>query len=67
MRLRDIRRAKGLSVHEVARMANLGSSVLVDIESGILDPPQAVIDDLARALDCTQEEISESIPNPRRG
>ena len=64
MTLRERRMRMDMSLGELARKCNLGTSVMSRIEHGKEVPPDAVIADIAVALECTTEEVKAAIPNP---
>ncbi len=64
--LREIRRDKGLTVHELARQCKIGSNTMIGIESGIIDAHETIIWEIARVLDISPEDVASSLPNPRR-
>lgn len=64
MTIRERRMRADLSLGELARKCNLGTSVMSSIESGRLIPHDTVIADIATALGCTPEEIRSAIPDP---
>ena len=50
--IKSARKAKGLSTHQAAALADINQSTLVRIESGVhATPTQAALDGLARVLD----------------
>ena len=63
MTLTEMRRSKDMSLGEMARACNLGTAVMSRIERGLIRPPDAVIQDIARVLSCTSEEVSSAIPS----
>lgn len=64
MTLRERRMRLDMSLGELARKCNLGTSVMSSIERGRLIPPDAVIADIAATLECTPDEIKSAIPDP---
>lgn len=63
MTIRERRMRLDMSIVELARKCNFGTSVMSRIERGLEDPPAAVIADIARVLECTPDEIKASIPS----
>lgn len=63
MTIRERRMRLDMSLGELARKCNLGTSVMSGIERGREEPPDAVIADIARVLECTPEEIRSAIPS----
>lgn len=64
MTIKERRTRKDLSLGELARKCNLGTAVMSSIERGRVMPPDAVIADIATALECAPEEIRSAIPDP---
>lgn len=62
MTLTERRREKDLSLRELARKVNLTNIVMSRIERGLEDPPEAVVLDLATALECTPEQVRAGLP-----
>ena len=62
MTLTERRREKNLSLGELARKVNLGAAVVSRIERGQEDPPDAVVSDIATALDWTPNLVRAGLP-----
>ena len=57
-RLRELRKASGMSQREVAQKARINFTYLSKIESGAMPPPsRTVIEDLAKILDADKDEL----------
>lgn len=56
--LRKLRDERFLSACELARMADLSTSTVVEIERGEVEPQRRTVRKLARALDVDPRELS---------
>jgi transcriptional regulator with XRE-family HTH domain len=71
-RLKELRKAAGLSQMELARVSGLSLSIITQLEQGRADDPKlSTLKALARALGCTLDDLGqnggeETPPPPRR-
>ena len=66
MTLSERRRARDMSLGELARKVNLGSAVMSRIERGRETPPDAIWNDIAKALECSIEDAKAGVPTPEQ-
>lgn len=57
MNLREIRKKKGMTQGELARRVSVNTQTICNYEKGIRKPNIDKAQDLARALDCTIDEL----------
>ena len=56
-KIREIRKEKGLSMRELARLSTVSSSTMSDIENERINPSIATLDKIAQALNVPIENI----------
>lgn len=56
-RVREIRRARGLTQDELSKRANISRPFLSDVERGKAVPTVTVAGDIAAALDSTMDDL----------
>jgi len=56
-RIRELRKARGLTIERLAELAHIGEKYLGDIERGKENPTVATIEKLARALEVQMHQI----------
>lgn len=57
MKLREIRKARGMSQEDLARVTPCARSTIANYETGIREPRLKDAKALAKALDCTVDEL----------
>lgn len=63
--VRRRREERGWTIAELATLADISGATLSDIESGVTTSPhRPTLRGLARALDCTIEELTGEAPKP---
>ncbi|MBQ7095851.1 MAG: helix-turn-helix transcriptional regulator [Clostridia bacterium] len=57
MRIKEIRKEKGLTQSELAQVMKVGQTTVCQWESGVRSPRAKQLPELARALGCTLDEL----------
>ncbi|MEM7273004.1 MAG: helix-turn-helix domain-containing protein [Actinomycetota bacterium] len=65
-RVRFHRKRAGLTLDALGAAVGRPASYLSQLENGLNDPRSSLIESLAKALDCTQEELTDPAPPTRR-
>ena len=63
-RIEDLREAKDLSMRELAAQAGISAPFVSDIESGFRYPSEDVLEQLAKVLGTTVEDLKSYDPRP---
>jgi transcriptional regulator with XRE-family HTH domain len=66
-RLKEMRRAAGLSQMDLARVSGLSLSIITQLEQGRADDPKlSTLKALAKALDCTLDDLGRDEDSHKR-
>ncbi|MEM9652956.1 MAG: helix-turn-helix domain-containing protein, partial [Actinomycetota bacterium] len=65
-RVRHHRKQAGLTLDGLSEAVGRPASYLSQLENGLNDPRASLIEDLAQALGCTQEDLTDPAPPTRR-
>ena len=57
LRIKEIRKEKGLTQNELAKVMKVGQTTVCQWESGVRSPRAKQLPELARALGCTLDEL----------
>jgi transcriptional regulator with XRE-family HTH domain len=61
-RIGELRRLKGLSQRQLARLAGVDNGYLSRIERGLREPGDSILNSLASALGCTVDHLTSGKP-----
>ena len=61
MRIRYLRKQKGMSIEDLSLEANVNRNYLSDLERGVRNPTIVVIERIARSLDVTISDLFKGI------